>query len=270
MPPKKIEKPGTPVKSCSIKALPEDQWLKAAARAVEIYPGNAPAIQQFKQLFPGGVLPPLHIAAMTTKYWKVGKVKLTVSFLDNPSLVLQRRIVSHMNAWSKYANVSFQISNTDPQVRISRVAGDGYWSYLGTDILGIKPSRPTMNLDSFTMDTEDSEFYRVVRHETGHTLGFPHEHMRKEIVSRIDPKLAKAYFLRSDAWLPKEVEEQVLTPLNNSALIKTEKPDVKSIMCYWLPAKIMRDKKAVPGGKDIDKQDGDFAGMLYPKVSVRS
>jgi hypothetical protein len=30
--------------------------------------------------------------------------------------------------------------------------------------------------------TPDAEFYRVVRHETGHTLGFPHEHMRKEII----------------------------------------------------------------------------------------
>jgi hypothetical protein len=28
-----------------------------------------------------------------------------------------------------------------------------------------------MNLDSFTTSTPDSEFYRVVRHETGHTLG---------------------------------------------------------------------------------------------------
>lgn len=265
MPPKKKStRIVLPVKSCSIKTLPEALWEKAAARATEIYPGNAPAVQQYRQLT-GHVLPPAHIAAMTTKYWKAGKVKLTVGFLDSPPQDLQRRILSHMNAWSDYANVSFVISKTSPQVRIARVAGDGYWSYLGTDILSIKASAPTMNLDGFTMNTADSEFHRVVRHETGHTLGFPHEHMRPEIVQRIDPVEAKAYFLKSDGWSAKDVEEQVLTPLKNSALIKTDQPDMKSIMCYWLPAEIMKDHEAVPGGTDIDKQDGKFAGMLYPK-----
>jgi hypothetical protein len=123
-----------------------------------------------------------------------------------------------------------------------------------------------MNLDGFTMQTIDSEFYRVVRHETGHTLGFPHEHMRKEIVSRIDPDKAKAYFKKSDNWSPQEVVDQVLTPLDQSSLIATAKPDVKSIMCYWLPAEIMKDGKAVPGGTDIDKLDGQFAASLYKKT----
>ncbi len=36
------------------------------------------------------------------------------------------------------------------------------------------------------MQTPESEYHRVVRHETGHTLGFPHEHMRKELVEKID------------------------------------------------------------------------------------
>lgn len=253
-----------PVKSCSIKTLPPELWQKAAELAVRESPANAPATQQFRQLT-GSILPPQHIAAMTTKYWKAGKVKLTVGFLDNPPAALQKRILSHMNAWSKYGNISFVISKSSPQVRIARVANDGYWSYLGTDVLSIKASDPTMNLDSFTMNTEDSEFYRVVRHETGHTLGFPHEHMRKEIVARIDPAKAKAYFLKSDGWSASEVEDQVLTPIPNSSLIKTEKADPKSIMCYWLPAEIMKDKKAVPGGNDIDKTDGQFAAMLYPK-----
>ena len=265
MPTKKTSPAIIPVKSCSIKTLPKNLWMSAAAKAVEIFPGNAPAIQQFKRLIPGAVMPPEHIAAMTTKYWKAGKVKLTVGFLDNPSAALRKRILLHMNAWSKYANVIFTASNTNPQVRIARVAGDGYWSYLGIDILSIKASEPTMNLDSFTMSTPDSEFHRVIRHETGHTLGFPHEHMRKEIVNRIDPDKAKAYFKKSDGWSPAEVTDQVLTPLDQSALIKTVQPDPKSIMCYWLPAEIMKDGKAVPGGTDIDKIDGKFAGMLYPK-----
>lgn len=78
-------------------------------------------------------------------------------------------------------------------VRIS-LAGSGYWSYLGTDILHIPSNQPTMNLQDFSMSTPESEYKRVVRHETGHTLGFPHEHLRKEIVDNIDRNKAYNYF----------------------------------------------------------------------------
>lgn len=66
-------------------------------------------------------------------------------------------------------------------------------SYLGTDIRTIAADQPTMNLESFSMDTDESEYHRVVRHETGHTLGFPHEHTRAEIVNRIDRDKAIAF-----------------------------------------------------------------------------
>src|SRR4051794_15039200 len=52
-----------------------------------------------------------------------------------------------MNAWGLWANVQFVESATSPQVRIGRTAGDGFWSYLGTDILQIAASERTMNLD---------------------------------------------------------------------------------------------------------------------------
>ena len=55
----------------------------------------------------------------------------------------------------------------------------------------------TMNLEAFTMNTPESEFHRVVRHETGHTLGFPHEHMRKALVDKIDPQKALEFFGRT-------------------------------------------------------------------------
>jgi hypothetical protein len=51
-----------------------------------------------------------------------------------------------------------------------------------------------MNLDSFTMQMPESEFHRVIRHETGHTLGCPHEHMRRELVDRIDEEKAIEFF----------------------------------------------------------------------------
>ena len=168
-----------------------------------------------------------------------------------------------MNAWSQYGNVSFVRTTTDPQVRITRDSG-GYASYLGTDILSIDPSAPTMFLQGFTMDMEDSEFYRVVRHETGHTLGFPHEHTRLEIVNQINREKAIALFMRTQGWSREQVIAQVLTPLEQSALMSAP-IDPNSIMCYALPGSIMNNGQPVPGGTDIDAEDGNFAGLIYPK-----
>src|SRR5204863_3450796 len=106
-----------------------------------------------------------------------------------------------------------------------------YWSYLGTDVHEIPVDQPTMSLQAFTMETLDSEFHRVVRHETGHTLGFPHEHLRKEIVGKIDRQKAIDYFRAHANWSEQMVINNVLTPLEASALIATEEADDKSIMC---------------------------------------
>jgi hypothetical protein len=240
--------------ACTIKQLPKELHLHAAHTAIRINPVNRPA----------SVATPEHIALLTSKYWGAGGVKLTVSFMDNPASDLRARILQHMNAWASRntVNVSFTETAAGGQVRIAR-ANDGYWSYLGTDILQIPMNQQTMNLQGFTMSTPESEFHRVVRHETGHTLGFPHEHMRKEIVERIDPQKAYAYFWQMDGWDQQTVDQQELTPLDD-ATIQGTPADVNSIMCYQLPASITKDGQPIPGGIDIDDSDYGYAAKIYP------
>jgi len=175
-----------------------------------------------------------------------------------------------MNAWAKTANVKFTESKTDPDVRIARLDEPpnvaGYWSYVGTDILTIDSAEPTMNLEGFTMKTPESEFRRVVRHETGHTLGFPHEHMRKQLVAKIDRKKAIKFFGLTQGWSEEEVLQQVLTPIEESSILGTSHADPNSIMCYQIPGKITKDGKPIKGGTDIDEDDFAFAASLYPKT----
>ena len=247
---------------CTVKTLPNEQWVEAAANAVRLNPANRPAEHMLSQAT-GAVLPVEHLALVTGKYWGASGVHLTVAFLDTSDSQLKARILSHMNAWGMWCNASFSEVATNAQVRIARSAGGGYWSYLGTDILSIDAGAATMNLDSFSMNTAESEYHRVVRHETGHTMGFPHEHLRKEIVNRIDAAKAKAYFLANDGWDATTTQNQVLTPLGDATL--TEAPtDADSIMCYFLPGTIMTDGVAVAGGTDIDAEDALFADTIYP------
>jgi hypothetical protein len=249
---------------CDIRLLPQDQWVDAAVAAAAENPVNAPATAILALALPEAVIDREHLALVTQKFWRSRGVHLTVGWLDDPPADLRRRILSHMNAWGTFADVRFSESAVDPQVRISRGDG-GYWSNLGTDILSVPADEPTMNLEGFTMDTPESEFVRVVRHETGHTLGFPHEHRRAEIVSNIDRAKALAFFEETQGWDAATTTQQVLTPLDRSALVATATADPHSIMCYALPGAIMRDGRPVPGGTDIDRTDGAFAAGVYPK-----
>lgn len=244
---------------CSIKQLPPDLAIRAARQAIGINPVNAPNQAHGT----GGVRTPENLALLTGKYWGAAGVRLGVQFMDTNDASLQARILSHMNAWGQYCNATFLLASRG-EVRITRVPSKGYWSYLGPDILLVPADRATMNLDGFMMSTNESEYKRVIRHETGHTLGFPHEHQRAEIVDRIDPVRAKNYFNTYDGWDEAMVIVNVLTALDPTSIRVLEAADTRSIMCYGLPGGIMRDGVAVPGGLDIDAIDGRLAAAVYP------
>jgi hypothetical protein len=254
---------------CRPKSLPLDKLVDAERRAIEINPENASEGRVITRTPPGRRGGPRRIAVVTARRWPASGVRLSVSFLDNPSKPLRARILLHMNAWGKHTNVVFSETQGVGQVRIARLASPpdmaGYWSYIGTEILDAAEDEPTLNLEKFHMRVSEAEFRRVVRHEAGHTLGFDHEHMRSDIVKRIDRKKAFAFFDKDQGWTKEEVEEQVLTPLAKRSIMGTKESDPLSIMCYQLPAEIMKDNKPVPGGDDINPTDFAFAKSLYPK-----
>jgi hypothetical protein len=254
---------GTPI-VCAPRRLPGNLVIGAAQRAVQINPFNHPRVEAIAALV--GQPTPMHIALATDRKWHTKGVRLTVSFLDDAAADLRARIILHMNAWSVTSNVCFTETAKDGQVRVARVGGDegGYWSYIGTDILSIDADKPTMNLEGFTMDTEDSEFHRVVRHETGHTLGFVHEHMRAELVAKIDVDKAITFFGATQGWNADEVRAQVLTPIEEGSLLGTSPPDPNSVMCYQIPGSLTKDGQPILGGTDIDESDYEFAGKMYP------
>lgn len=253
-----------PTFGCQIKVLPARLHDRAAQVAVRMNPANAP----LREVPSDDVLvgPPLRLTLATSKYWGPSPRQFSVSFMESTPSDLRKRIISHLNAWSTNTGMSFAETSGTGEVRISRGSG-GYYSYLGTDILLIPQSRQTMNLEGFTMNTDESEFRRVIRHEAGHTLGFPHEHMRRELVARIDPEKAYPYFLATQGWPREMVDQQVLTPLDDCSILGTP-ADQDSIMCYQLPGEITFDGQPIRGGTDINASDFTFAGTIYPKLSL--
>jgi hypothetical protein len=259
---------------CVPRYLPPARAAEAAALAREINPANAAVHRAVMRTPVGRHGGKARLALLIANRWPTAGVKLTVKFLDGAPKDLQKRILAHMNAWSQSANVSFVPTSGHAQVRITRLNHPedmaGYWSYVGTQILGIRSQdEPTLNLEDFTMNTPESEFHRVVRHEAGHALGFEHEHMRSGIVKLIDRDKAIAYFKRTEGWSKQETLDQVLTPLKDKSLMGTTESDPLSIMCYQLPGAIMKNGKPIPGGRDIDRRDYTFAASCYPqKISA--
>lgn len=254
--------PGDP--GCFIQLLPERLLVPAAKVAEAVNPMNAPYREA---MLPGGLPVPASLAVLTTKYWGRMARTLTVSFVETTPEDLQRRILSHMNAWN--IGVGFVLTKSGGHVRISR-GGQGYWSYLGTDVLQIPAGYPTMNLQGFTMNTADSEFVRVVRHETGHTLGFPHEHLRRALIEQLDVAKTITYFRDHYGWSEAQTRSNVLTPLDERSIMATPHADEDSIMCYQLPGAITRNGRPIRGGNDINANDRRFAEAIYPPSVTQS
>lgn len=252
--------------ACTVKPLPKRLLVAAAKAAIDANPANAPFLQGPSAALGANreILDPLHIALLTSKYLGKEQRVLTVSFMEPTPSDLRDRIISHMNAWyTGGCGIQFKWTAGTGDVRISRGSG-GYWSYLGSDIFSIPKNRQTMNLQGFTMTTPESEYKRVVRHETFHTMGGPHEHMRKELVERLDVNKTIQWFRQYQGWDQQTVQEQVLTPLDDRSLMSTP-ADQDSIMCYQLPGSIMKDGKPINGGVDINQSDQAFANKLYPR-----
>lgn len=247
---------------CTIRYLPQRLLGDAIEVASRVNPANAPLLGPTALAGSAGISAPEFATLVVSKYWGPTARQLTVSFMQQAPADLRARILSHMNAWTKTSCVSFVETMGTGNVRISFGPG-GYWSYLGTDVLLVPASHPTMNLQAFSILTPESEYKRVVRHETGHTIGFAHEHMRKELVARIDPEKAYSYFYETEHWDRATVDAQVLTPLDEASIMGTP-VDQDSIMCYQLPGAITKDGRPIRGGTDIDESDYAFAGKIYP------
>ena len=69
---------------CTPKSLPREKLIAAARTAVTVNPLNHAPVERLANVMRGFAPTPEHIAVVTTKYWGIQGVKLTVGFMDNP------------------------------------------------------------------------------------------------------------------------------------------------------------------------------------------
>jgi hypothetical protein len=247
---------------CTPKELAPHQHVHAFVDAVAHNPFNLPPTP----VNPDGTVPhPEYIALLRRSYWRPGQ-QLRVAFLGG-SDAINARVLSHMQAWATPgvpvpAFVGVRIDEpSDIRVGYDRVGE--YSSYIGTDCRLIAASRPTMMLGGFDRyDQPESEWRRVVRHETGHALGAVHEQLRPEIVGRLDPEKVYEWAARTQGWGREMAYEQMLKPLNMGTVDATAVEET-SVMCYFFSGDLTVDGRPIVGGSDITARDRQGMAKAY-------
>jgi hypothetical protein len=189
-------------------------------------------------------------------------VELTVCFSGGVKEV-QGKVAAAMKEWANLTNgrleFEFGMNNgtfkecdgfTRYKIRIGFVKGDGHWSYIGTVGETTFPEN-TMNLDFDSgSGLEDQKIREVTLHETGHAVGFHHEHQ-----SPLAPcknwawgKILAKYSWRGETERERrqdmeenlqKLSDQVLTSGQHTYTYTVYDPD--SIMHYSFPADMFTD-----------------------------
>lgn len=256
---------------CVEKELPEKLQVEAARIAAAENPANAPAPKALAAIktMEDQTPPATRIAVLTGKYWKPGELAdVPVQFLDTPDAETKRLILEAANVLGQSANIKFRETNQTGMVRVARTPDDGHYSYVGYDNKLVQAGQKTMNLDSFTARTPPSEYRRVVPHEFLHFCGCPHEHMRRALIAKLHIEKTITYFMKTQGWSRQEVIAQVLTPLEESALIATPEAGEDSIMTYSVPGSVTMSGKPVVGGSKVTTTDAAFLAKLHPKPAA--
>lgn len=201
-------------------------------------------------------------ALLVSKRWDSGRV-LRVRFLDGDPVV-QQRLQPFAHEWSKYCNITFNFgTDPDAEIRIS-FAGQGSWSYIGTDCLTIAKDQVTMNYGWLTRTTADEEYRRVVVHEFGHALGLIHEHQNP--VANIPWDKAKVYAYYAgppNFWTAQQVDVNLFQRYDQAQTQYTAF-DTKSIMLYPIPKDFTTGGFEVGWNTDLSPTDIGFISSIYP------
>ena len=181
-------------------------------------------------------LTPRRIAVVTSTYWQGGGPPHG-GLHGRGVEALRARILLHLNAWSKSANVKFVASQVDPDVRVGgSIRRRIRWLLVARRHRhpGVARDQPTMNLEGFRRMPESE--YRAWCATRRAPLGFDHEHLRESWWRRSIPPRPSPMLLENGRMDLGETREQVPHAPREAVDPRTQ-IDPRSIMCYDIPAR---------------------------------
>jgi hypothetical protein len=194
-----------------------------------------------------------------TKFWRPGRT-LKISFVKPVSTETKHIFLEVFQEWEQYANLHFQLSESDDtEIRIETSA-DKDASAVGTDALLAEDNETTMWI---SRHVDDEDFRTVLLHEIGHILGFGHEHLHREAnIPWNKPKVYKEYF-DNYGWDKARVDRELLDPVTGN-VVDTEY-DKNSIMHYAIEKEFTDGVFEVDENTELSENDKKAARTCYPQ-----
>ena len=263
---KAVSKRRPKTRMCCDRILTGMEKIRAMEAALKESSKNRPPRQPAsrRRFGASSMSAPLKMALEAGKKWADGRT-LGVYFMDG-SATQKAKVKEQAIKWSTFANIKldFAAGRADAQIRISFVADDGSWSYIGTDCLGISKTKPTMNFGWLKDDTDATEYERVVEHEFGHALGAIHEHQNPKGGIQWNLPAVYAYFAGPpNRWSKEETDVNVISKYSVDQLnASTFDPD--SIMLYQFDAALIKGNKPTRFNTTLSTGDKRFIRKQYP------
>ena len=246
-----------PIRMCVDRAI-TDPWdrQRLADLAAAENPANAPRAD----LVGRAMLSRLGIAFVTNSIWKNGRT-LKVAFLGGTATQQTdaRKAAAEVEL---YANLRFDFGApaADSDIRIKFDAGDGAWSMVGTDALGVAKNQATMNLGFNQAGTYVHEFM--------HAVGAIHEHQHPEAGIRWNEAAVYAYYAGSPNFWDKATTKHNVLDTYSRTLTQHSTFDPKSIMLYPIDKRLTLDGFSVGWNGEMSDTDKAWLGKVYPKGGV--
>jgi len=196
------------------------------------------------------------------KQWPNGKT-ITVAFKGGTS-EQQDMVRQFAPEWCEHANLVFDfVSGAAATIRVSFEAGDGAWSYVGTDNLEVPVDAATLNLG-----WQDKS---VILHEFGHMIGLAHEHQNP--AGGIEWNEAAVIADLSgppNFWDEATIRHNVLDKYAMDQILGTDF-DRDSIMLYAFPGSWTLGGQGTDFNDDLSARDKSFVSgtQMYPRADAR-
>ena len=184
--------------------------------------------------------------------------------------VLEADVKAAINEWAERVNLKFEYLASDSSKTADINIGfrhskdsspNGSHSYIGTDCKG-----KTVSINFGWIG--DSQTYR---HEFGHALGLKHEHQLPNHDIVWNKEYIYNHYAQSDGWDRATVDRNIFDKLSSSSSIYSE-PDIKSIMCYSIPASFIQsgDVSSFPYNTVLSDIDKKFISYIYPDYVLKT
>jgi hypothetical protein len=202
----------------------------------------------------------------TDAFWPQNSV-ITVKFIggdtQQKNLAWKRFLVINSISNLQYTRVESGNAN----IRVAFDQNDGHWSYIGVYNKQIPQNQKTMNI-ALNGSEDDSEWDRVVIHETLHSAGFFHELQHPYYTVPWNTQKVLDYYRQTQGWSDAMIHAQVLDR-DDPKNFKGTPFDPNSIMCYPVPKELTTNGFSV--GWNIKLSPCDIAEIqnIYPPKSAQ-